>query len=128
MHQHNTFTKCYPLFNTANYNYIYIYIYNIINYVCLWIVCSLISINTFAQNHIDVQLANEYLLKGDKKKAIELYRDLSKNEANVPLIHNNYLNVLLDGGAFDEAQNYLKRIIRKEPENILYRLDVGLVY
>ena len=29
---------------------------------------------------------------------------------------------------YDEAQNYLKRIIKRDPENIQYRLDVGLVY
>jgi tetratricopeptide (TPR) repeat protein len=47
----------------------------------------------------DIQLANAYLLKGDKKKAIELYRELAKHEQNNPLIYNNYLNVMLDLGA-----------------------------
>jgi TolA-binding protein len=128
MHQQSTFFKSYPLFNMANYNYIYIYINKIIKGVCLWIVLLLSSLNASGQNHSEVQLANEYLLKGDKKKAIELYRDLVKNDSNVPLIHNNYLNCLLDAGAFDEAQNYLKKISRREPENIFYRLDAGLVY
>jgi tetratricopeptide (TPR) repeat protein len=89
---------------------------------------ALTAVNVLAQNHSEIQLANEYLLKGDKKKAVELYRDLSKNEANVPLIHNNYISLLLDLGSFDEAQAYLKRILRRDPENIQYKLDVGLVY
>ena len=70
---------------------------------------------------------NEYLLKGDKEKA-ELYRDLAKNDSNIPFIHNNYLNTLLDLGAGDEAQNYMKRVLRRDPENIQYKADVGIIY
>ena len=81
-----------------------------------------------AQNQDDIQLANEYLLKGDKKKALELYRDLAKSDLNTPFIYNNYLNVLLDLGNFDEAQNFLKKISKRDPLNIQYRLDVGLTY
>ena len=80
------------------------------------------------QNHADIQLANEYLLKGDKRKAVELYRDLSRGDANIPLIHNNYLSLLLDLGEYEEAQNYLKKIARRDPQNMQYKLDVGLVY
>ncbi|MDL5048565.1 tetratricopeptide repeat protein [Oscillatoria amoena NRMC-F 0135] len=90
--------------------------------------CSYIPIPGRAQNQNEIQLANEYLLKGDKAKALELYRDLSKNDNNIPFIHNNYINVMLDAGAVDEAQNYLKRILRKDPDNIQFRADVGIVY
>jgi outer membrane protein assembly factor BamD (BamD/ComL family)/thioredoxin-like negative regulator of GroEL len=88
----------------------------------------LLSTGVLGQNHADIQLANEYLLKGDKKKAMDLYKDLTRSEANVPLIHNNYLNLMIDMGAFSEAQDYLKRIMRRDPENMQYKLDVGLVY
>ncbi|HEX8037774.1 MAG TPA: tetratricopeptide repeat protein [Chryseosolibacter sp.] len=80
------------------------------------------------QNHADIQIANEYLVKGDKKKAVTLYKDLSRSEANIPLIHNNYLNLMIDMGSFDDAQDYLKKLLRKDPENMQYKLDVGLVY
>lgn len=80
------------------------------------------------QNHADVQIANEYLVKGEKKKALELYKDLSRSEANIPLIHNNYLNLMIDMGAYDDALDYLKKLLRRNPENMQYRLDVGLVY
>lgn len=88
----------------------------------------LFAFSVSAQNHADIQLANEYLVKGDKKKAIDLYKDLSRSEANIPLIHNNYLNLMIDMGAFDEALDYLKRIMRRGPDNVQYKLDVGLVY
>lgn len=105
--------------NNNTYNYIFI----ISSILCL---CLAISLQ--AQNQGEIQLANEYLIKGDKAKALEIYRDLSKNEANIPSIHNNYLNTLLDAGAVDEAQNYLKRVLRRDPENIQFRADVGIVY
>ena len=112
----------------TNYNYIYIYIIRIIRTVGFLIACLTIPILSFSQNHSEIQLANEYVIKGDKKKAIELYRDLARNDANIPLIHNNYLNVLIDAGAYEEALTYLKKVLKRDPENMQYRLDVGLVY
>ncbi|WP_254153082.1 tetratricopeptide repeat protein [Chryseosolibacter indicus] len=112
----------------ANYNYINTYIIRIIRMLCIWIILLLISFSAISQNQSEIQLANEYVLKGDKKKAIEIYKDLSKNDANIPLIHNNYINIMLDAGEFDDAQAYLKRVLRRDPSNLQYRLDVGLVY
>ena len=112
----------------AYYNYYIIYIILINTRVLFLTAFLLIAFGVSAQNHADVQLANEYLVKGDKKKAMDLYKDLSKSEANIPLIHNNYLNLMIDVGAFDEAHDYLKKILRKDPENMQYKLDVGLVY
>jgi outer membrane protein assembly factor BamD (BamD/ComL family) len=91
------------------------------------LVC-LTSVHLLAQNLQEIQLANEYFIKGEKKKAVELYRDLSKSDANVQLIHNNYLTVMMDLGAYEEAQAYLKKISRKDPGNMQYRLDAGIVY
>ncbi len=86
------------------------------------------NLSLYAQNQNDIQLANEYRLQGDKRKALEIYRDLAKSEVNIPYIHNNYFNTLLDVGESDEAQNYIKRLQRKDPENIQYKLDVGIIY
>lgn len=88
----------------------------------------LFSTLSFAQTQEEIQLASEYLLKGDKKKALELYRDLSKNDGNTSFIYNNYINVLVDLGLFDEAQNYLKKILRHDSQNLQYKLDMGLTY
>jgi TolA-binding protein len=88
----------------------------------------LISLTGSSQDQKEIQLANEYLLKGEKKKALELYKDLSKNDANNQLIYNNYFNALVDNGLFDEAQSYVKRNLRRDPENVQYKLDVGFIY
>ena len=79
----------YPQIDMANYTYINIYIILINARVGFLTIFLLASCALYGQNHADVQLANEYLVKGDKKKALELYKDLSRADANVPLIHNN---------------------------------------
>lgn len=83
---------------------------------------------SFSQNQSDIQLANEYLLKGEKRKALEMFRDLARNDANVPFIHNNYLNTLLDLNEASEAQAYLKKLLKRDPENLYYNLDLGIAY
>lgn len=94
--------------------------------MCMLLILS--GVTTYSQNQSEIQLANEYLLKGDKKKAVEVYRDLAKDEINIPFIHNNYLNTLLDLNETAEAQAYLKRQLKRDPQNIFYNLDVGIVY
>ena len=110
----------------TNNNYIYIYNTRIIRNVTIWTILILCCQFAKAQNNDQVQIANEYLLKGDKTKALELYRELAKTDANVPFIHNNYINLLLDLDKYDEAQSYLKKVIKQDPKNLQYRLDVGL--
>src|SRR5690606_30017869 len=112
----------------ANNNYITIYLILIKRALPLLIAFLLLSLSGYSQQHAEIQLANEYLVKGDKKKALELYKDLSRSAANVPLIHHNYLNLMIDMGSFDDAHDYLKRMMRRDPENMQYKLDVGLVY
>lgn len=110
------------------YSY-YIYILNNFNkYTLLSVLLSFSIFSSLAQNTDEIQLANEYLLKGDKTKAVELYRDLARHDANVPVIHNNYINVLQDLGLFEEAQNYLKRQLKRDPSNLQYKLDYGITY
>ncbi len=113
--------------------YYYYYIYKFIiklkaTFLCLFSFLIFSSTPCLAQDQNDIQLANEYLIKGDKKKALELYRELSKNENNIVFIHNNYLETLLDLGRFDDAQTYLKKNLKKDPENFQYQLDLGFLY
>src|SRR5690606_32354459 len=118
----------YPLLNMTNDNGYIIYLILIKRLVCIGIASFLLTFPVLGQNHADIQLANEYLVQGDKKKAMDLYKDLSRSDANIPLIHTSYLNLMIEVGAFDEAQDYLKRILRRDPQNMQYKLDVGLVY
>jgi tetratricopeptide (TPR) repeat protein len=114
---------------TNNNYYIYILI-NTISTRSLWITCLLLfqSVLVFSQDQAEIQLANEYVIKGDKRKALELYRELSRSDANGPFIYNNYINTLLDVGVYDEAQAYLKKLAKKDPGNMQYNLDMGFVF
>jgi len=113
----------------TNNNNTYIYNIRIIRTSAIWITCFyFFTYHAEAQVQEQVQIANEYLLKGDKTKALELYRELAKSESNTAFIHNNYINVLLDLGKYDEAHSYLKKAIKQDPKNLQYRLDIGLTF
>lgn len=113
----------------TNYKYYIYYLINTISPRSILITLLVLLVHlSFGQNQSEIQLANEYLLKGDKKKAVELYRELSKQDVNNSFIYNNYINTLLDLGAYDEAQTFLKKLLKRDPENLQYKLDAGLVY
>ncbi|MCS6973033.1 MAG: tetratricopeptide repeat protein [Cyclobacteriaceae bacterium] len=116
-HSKNLWKTVIHLFTTLNN-------YNILNTILLLT----ITIPLFSQVDSNIQLANEYLIKGEKQKALELYREAVKNDQNVPLVHNNYLNALTELGLYDEAQRYLNRVIKKFPDNLLYQTDAAWVY
>lgn len=82
----------------------------------------------FSQQNVNIMLAAEYYEKGELEKSRELYEDLAKNYKNIPQIHNNYFNVLLDLKMYDEAEDYLQKIQKRFPGNIYYVLDMGLIY
>ncbi|MEQ8243144.1 tetratricopeptide repeat protein, partial [Fulvivirga sp.] len=75
----------------------------------------------------EVQLANEYYGQGDYVKAKKLYDELANDFRNIPLIHNNYYFLLIESQDFNDANKYIKRLIKKFPDNLYYRLDYGLL-
>lgn len=81
----------------------------------------------FGQDVQEVQIANEYNLKGQKDKALSMYQQLAKKNENIPLIHANYFNLLLDLGNYNEAEEYVERLIRRDGK-LNYRLDLGVIY
>ncbi|UII28265.1 tetratricopeptide repeat protein [Fulvivirga maritima] len=87
-----------------------------------------LSVFVQAQKFDEVQLANEYFTKGETEKALSMYEDLSRQMANIPLIHNNYFHLLLEMKKYDEAQKYLRGLTKRFPNNVYYRLDEGLIY
>jgi len=87
-----------------------------------------LSLQALSQNINDIELANEYYSKGDLEKAKDLYDQLAKNNQNIPYIHQNYFTILMDLRQFDEAENYIDRLIKKFPENFNYSLDLGTLY
>lgn len=108
-----------PHFHKANSS-------NYILYIILLIILSNWGLCTAQQQ--DISIANEYWAKGEKQKAYELFKSLAKSNDNLPLIHNTYLNVLLTMAKHKEAEDHVERMIKREPGNMNYRVDLGLVY
>ena len=107
----------------------YYYLNTIFRYIIL--ACSLgimlLTNEAFAQDQTEIQIANEYVLKGEKEKALTVYQSLLKKSENIVFVHKNYLNLLLDMGRFKEAENYVNRIIKSD-DKITYKLDLGRIY
>ncbi|MFY0626208.1 MAG: tetratricopeptide repeat protein [Reichenbachiella sp.] len=82
----------------------------------------------FGQSNQQIQIANEYYTQGEFEKAGDIYQELSKNYKNIPVIHNNYFNVLLSLNDFKTAEKYLKKALKAYPQNIYYKIDRGLLY
>lgn len=91
------------------------------------IVVCLCVLNGFSQNQQEIRIANEYLSKGEKIKALAVFQELAKDPQNINSIHNTYLNLLLDGAKFKQAEDYIEKLIRRD-DRISYRLDLGIIY
>ena len=96
-------------------------------YLILTFIIFLFVTSGYAQQSNEVQLANEYYGQGDYVKAKKLYDELAKDFRNIPLIHNNYYFLLIESQDFNDANKYIKRLIKKFPDNLYYRLDYGLL-
>lgn len=75
-----------------------------------------------AQNNI-VQLSFEYFNKGEYSKAVEYFDELVKTDKNIPIIYDKYLESLLKLNEEKEARQLLKKLNRRFPENINYKVD-----
>ncbi|MFA0961818.1 tetratricopeptide repeat protein [Roseivirga sp. BDSF3-8] len=73
----------------------------------------------------NLQLANEYYSQAEFDKARILYEELAGNTRIIPLIHNNYFEILLNQQDYKAAQSYLKKTQRYYPDNIRYEIDEG---
>ena len=87
----------------------------------------LVTVAAGAQDLQEIQIANEYLLKGEKEKALEAYQQLAQSQANISSIHSNYFNLLIDLKKFKQAENYTERVIKSE-KKFSYQVDLGILY
>ncbi len=85
---------------------------------------SFITLPTFAQ---DIQLAEEYFVQGKYDKAKDIYDKLARNQANWRSIHQSYLLTLINLKDYKTAEEFLKKQLKQEPENLPYRVDYGVI-
>jgi hypothetical protein len=110
-----------------SYNFNYKKFKSLIVIIHIVLICGILAFSSFGQDLQEIQIANEYVLKGQKEKALALYEELAKKNENIALIHSNYLNLLLDVSNYKQAESYVERLIRRD-DKISYRLDLGVVY
>ena len=103
--------------------------YKLTQRVPLLLAIILFPILTVAQSDDEeIKIANEYYAQSNYEKARTLYDDLVKDMRNIPLIHNNYLYILIESADYKTAEKYLTKVIKRFPDNLYYELDMGLVY
>ncbi|MFY0591673.1 tetratricopeptide repeat protein [Roseivirga sp.] len=91
--------------------------------------CLLIASQTVkAQSNDPVQIAREYFTIGEFDKARVEFEKLAKNKRNIPRIHDTYLNLLLTQEDYSSAEKYVKKVIKDNPDNFEYEIDLATVY
>ena len=96
----------------------------------IWVIILLTLTNIeylHAQANEKIELAQQYDDKGEVEKAKALYDELVRKKDNIPLIHARYVRLLLNNGYADEAEKYVRKVIKQFPDNILYQMDAGIV-
>jgi tetratricopeptide (TPR) repeat protein len=88
----------------------------------------LFSFLGFGQISDPIALANEYYVQGDFEKAKKEYEKLIKDNRNIPMVHENYLKLLITQQEYSDAEKYLKAVIKDNQENFFYKVDLGLLY
>lgn len=86
------------------------------------IVCYLLLLgfSGFAQ---DIDIANQYLKQGEYEKAKLIYQKIIKDKSGARFVHENYMECLLKLKNYEEANKYLKKQIKAEPEAIKFRAE-----
>ena len=79
----------------------------------------------FAQDN-DMQLAKQYNTNGEPQKALEIYQKLYRQ--NNEVYYSYYVSTLLNLKKFDEAENTVKKLIRKHPNEHQYPILLGNIY
>lgn len=93
--------------------------------ICLFMI--MIQVPAAAQNQ-NAKLANEYYQQGEFDKAMALYEDLDKNKSAIPLIHANYLQLMMEQGEYNAAEKYLNRVLKYFPNNLQYKVDLAYFF
>ncbi len=75
----------------------------------------------------EVRLADEYFQNAEYEKARVMYQKLSKNHETARQIHKNYLEALKNLQQWDEAEKFLKREIKANPDAVVYKLEQAVL-
>lgn len=81
-----------------------------------------------AQSNDPVDIAEAYLSQGEVEKARDEFQKLAKNRQHIPRIHDSYFSLLLSEKDFNEAEKYLKSVLKLMDGSFRYAIDMGVLY
>jgi len=73
-------------------------------------------------------LAQEYLRRGEFAKAVVLYQELREQQPESEIFYRYFYECQMALKAFDDLEKELRRLIRKQPLQLGYRVDLGAMY
>ncbi|TXK46743.1 tetratricopeptide repeat protein [Pontibacter qinzhouensis] len=89
----------------------------------------LASVKLVAQSkQQEVELAREYLSKGDFEKAESLYAKLIDDQRLFHVVYPDYLKTLLAQRNYKEAEKLVKKTMKRSSNTLMYAVDLGVVY
>ena len=89
---------------------------------------TMFSVSLNAQDKENIGLADQYYQSGEIEKALSLYESLAKETENIPLIHENYLELLINTRRLKEAEKYLDKQIKSNANSEKYQIDLVQLY
>jgi len=87
----------------------------------------LLSYSTYAQSDVDEKLAAQYFQEKDFAKAAELYQKLYENKPTI-FYYRQYTNCLFELGDLKTAEKFIKKELKKNPDDANMNVDVGYIY
>lgn len=81
-----------------------------------------------AQNSTELDLARNYFAEGAYEKAAVLYANLAKSQPFQPEIYRQYLTSLMRLEETKEAEKFLDKTLKKQPDHPELNVELGLLY
>lgn len=90
-----------------------------------WLLLSLFILTTSLLSAQNSQLAQQYFRDGEYEKSAELYLELSREKPNSNSYFDRYVTSLMKLQRYDEAEDALKKRLRKRPEEVVLYVQYG---
>lgn len=73
-------------------------------------------------------LGDEYYQNSEYAKALTIYVNFIEDEKKLPFVYDKYLNCLTKLRKHEDSELFLKKLIKKYPNNLTYKTDLIQVY
>lgn len=108
------------------FDYLDILQFNMMKRFLVFIFLGILSAFPLSAQDETSALAYEYYSKGEYNKAVELYKEIVKDEKMLVKVHRFYLESMLKLDQQKEADKYLKRLVRRYPDVPIFNIDYGI--